>query len=285
MTAKLLDGRHIAQTLNDQTKAEIAALSTKHKQPPGLAVILVGDDPASTVYVRNKNNAAKAIGISTKTYDLEVNTTEQALLNLIDTLNADSNTHGILLQLPVPKHISKKAVIEHIDPRKDVDGFHPLNIGALAQRSPYLRPCTPYGVMKMLEHEKIDISGMNVTIVGASLIVGMPMALEVLNSGGTPTVCHKRTKDLAAKVADADCLIVATGNPGLIPAEWVKDGVIAIDVGINRLESGKLVGDLQFEAISAKASYITPVPGGVGPMTVAMLMHNTVLAYQGQVSS
>ncbi len=279
MTAKIISG----SSLSKQIKAEIAQQITQYrnegKRAPGLAVILVGADPASQVYVASKRRSCEEVGIFSKSYDLLETTEEHALLALIDELNADETIDGILVQLPLPKHIRSEAVIERIKPEKDVDGFHPYNVGRLCQRIPTLRACTPYGVMKLLETTGIDLHGKHAVIVGASNIVGRPMSLELLLAGATVTVTHRFTKDLESHVRQADILVVAVGKPHLVPGEWVKQGAVVIDVGINRID-GKLVGDIGFEAAERRAAYITPVPGGVGPMTVAMLMNNTLYAYQ-----
>jgi methylenetetrahydrofolate dehydrogenase (NADP+)/methenyltetrahydrofolate cyclohydrolase len=247
---------------------------------PGLAVVRVGDDPASAVYVRGKRRACEEVGIRSFAYDLPAVTPEAALLALIDELNRDERVHGILVQLPLPAHIGRSAVIERIDPVKDVDGFHPYNIGRLAQRIPLMRPCTPFGVIRLLEHIGAPFKGQNAVVVGASNIVGRPMSLELLLTGATATVCHRFTVDLREHVSRADILIVAAGKPGLIPGAWVRPGSIVIDVGMNRLADGHLVGDVEFAPARERAAWITPVPGGVGPMTVAMLMHNTLEAAQ-----
>ena len=279
MTAKIISG----SALSKQIKAEIALQITQYrnegKRAPGLAVILVGADPASQVYVASKRRSCEEVGIFSKSYDLPETMEEHALLALIDELNADETIDGILVQLPLPKHIRSEAVIERIKPEKDVDGFHPYNVGRLCQRIPTLRACTPYGVMKLLESTGIDLHGKHAVIVGASNIVGRPMSLELLLAGATVTVTHRFTKDLESHVRQADILVVAVGKPHLVPGEWVKQGAVVIDVGINRID-GKLVGDIGFEAAERRAAYITPVPGGVGPMTVAMLMNNTLYAYQ-----
>ena len=279
MTAKIISG----SALSKQIKAEIAQRITQYrnegKRAPGLAVILVGADPASQVYVASKRRSCEEVGIFSKSYDLPETMEEHALLALIDELNADETIDGILVQLPLPKHIRSEAVIERIKPEKDVDGFHPYNVGRLCQRIPTLRACTPYGVMKLLETTGIDLHGKHAVIVGASNIVGRPMSLELLLAGATVTVTHRFTKDLESHVRQADILVVAVGKPHLVPGEWVKQGAVVIDVGINRID-GKLVGDIGFEAAERRAAYITPVPGGVGPMTVAMLMNNTLYAYQ-----
>lgn len=279
MTAQIISGTALSKQIKSEVSQKIAHYRNEGKRAPGLAVILVGADPASQVYVGSKRRSCEEIGITSKSYDLPDTTTEQELLALIDQLNADETIDGILVQLPLPKQINSEAIIERIDPKKDVDGFHPYNVGRLCQRIPTLRACTPYGVMKLLETTGIDLHGKHAVIVGASNIVGRPMSLELLLAGATVTVTHRFTKDLESHVRQADILVVAVGKPNLVPGEWVKEGAVVIDVGINRID-GKLVGDVGFEAASQKASYITPVPGGVGPMTVAMLMHNTLYAYE-----
>jgi methylenetetrahydrofolate dehydrogenase (NADP+) / methenyltetrahydrofolate cyclohydrolase len=243
-------------------------------------VVKVGDDPASQVYVRGKRRACEEVGIVSLAHDLPAATSQHELLGLIDRLNADEGVDGILVQLPLPPQIDRTAVIERIDPAKDVDGFHPYNIGRLAQRIPVMRPCTPYGVIRLLEHIGAPFKGQNAVVVGASNIVGRPMALELLLTGATATVCHRFTADLQEHVSRADILIVAAGKPGLIPGAWVKPGSMVIDVGMNRLPDGHLVGDVEFAAAYERAAWITPVPGGVGPMTVVVLMHNTLQAAQ-----
>ncbi len=250
------------------------------KRQPGLAVILVGADPASQVYVGSKRKSCAEIGIYSQSYDLPESTSEQQLLEVIDQLNDDHNIDGILVQLPLPKHIDTTKVIERIKPSKDVDGFHPYNVGRLCQRIPTLRACTPYGVMKLLETTGINLYGQHAVIVGASNIVGRPMALELLLGGCTVTVTHRFTKDLEHHIRQADILVVAVGKPEFIPGQWIKQGAVVIDVGINRGADGKLKGDVQYEAAAQQAGFITPVPGGVGPMTVAMLMYNTLYAYE-----
>jgi len=280
MTARLIDGRELASRIRVQVRTAIAAQVARGERPPGLAVIKVGDDAASAVYVRNKRRACEEVGIASFACDLPTTTAARELLALIERLNHDARVDGILVQLPLPEHIGRTAVIEHIDPAKDVDGFHPYNIGRLAQRIPVMRPCTPLGVIRLLEHIGAPFKGQNAVVVGASNIVGRPMALELLLTGATATVCHRFTADLAEHVRRADILIVAAGKPGLVPGEWVKPGSIVLDVGMNRLAGGHLVGDVEFEAARERAGWITPVPGGVGPMTVAMLMHNTLQAAQ-----
>ncbi|MCR1837603.1 bifunctional methylenetetrahydrofolate dehydrogenase/methenyltetrahydrofolate cyclohydrolase FolD [Rodentibacter caecimuris] len=279
MTAQIISGTQLSKQIKSEISKKITHYRNEDKRVPGLAVILVGSDPASQVYVESKRRSCEEVGINSKSYDLPETTTEQDLLDLIDQLNTDETIDGILVQLPLPKQINPEAIIERIDPRKDVDGFHPYNVGRLCQRIPTLRACTPYGVMKLLETTGVDLHGKHAVIIGASNIVGRPMSLELLLAGATVTVTHRFTKDLESHVRQADILVVAVGKPNLVPGEWVKEGAVVIDVGINRIE-GKLVGDIGFEAAAQKASYITPVPGGVGPMTVAMLMYNTLYAYE-----
>lgn len=276
MPAKLIDGKAIAATLRQEMKAEVDARLEHGLRRPGLAVVLVGADPASRVYVRNKVRACEEIGIRSFRHDLPEDTGQDALLALIDRLNDDPAVDGILVQLPLPGSIDEVAVIERIVPGKDVDGFHPYTIGRLAQRIPVLRPCTPYGVMTLLERSGIDVKGMHAVVVGASNHVGRPLSLELLLAGATTTVCHRFTRDLRHHVEQAEVLIVAVGKPGLIPGEWIREGAVVVDVGINRLADGRLVGDVEFELARERASAITPVPGGVGPMTVATLMRNTL---------
>ena len=248
------------------------------KRAPGLAVILVGDNPASQIYVGSKRRACDEVGFISRSYDLPDTTSEADLLNLIDQLNEDNSIDGILVQLPLPAGIDNVKVLERIHPDKDVDGFHPYNIGRLCQRAPKLRPCTPRGIVTLLERCNIPMNGLNAVIIGASNIVGRPMSLELLLAGCTTTVTHRFTKDLRFHVEHADLVVVAVGKPNFIPGEWIKPGAIVIDVGINRLENGKVVGDVEFEAASQRAGWISPVPGGVGPMTVATLIQNTLQA-------
>ncbi|MET0288841.1 MAG: bifunctional methylenetetrahydrofolate dehydrogenase/methenyltetrahydrofolate cyclohydrolase FolD [Pseudoxanthomonas sp.] len=280
MTARILDGRRVAEDLLDTLKTRVDARVDAGKSRPGLAVVLVGGDPASSVYVRNKRRAAEKVGIEAFDHDLPEGTTEAELLALIDQLNADPKVHGILVQLPLPGIPDARHLIHRIDPRKDVDGFHPENVGHLALREFGLRPCTPRGIVTLLAHTDQPVRGRNATIVGVSNHVGRPMALELLIAGCTVTCCHKFTPAdvLEARVRDADILVVAVGRPNLIPGEWVKPGAVVIDVGINRLEDGSLTGDVGYDAAAERASWITPVPGGVGPMTVATLMQNTIEA-------
>ncbi|MGT3337618.1 bifunctional methylenetetrahydrofolate dehydrogenase/methenyltetrahydrofolate cyclohydrolase FolD [Yersinia enterocolitica] len=278
MSAKIIDGKTIAQ----QVRNEVAALVQKHlaagKRAPGLAVVLVGENPASQIYVASKRKACEEVGFVSRSYDLPMTTTEAELLALIDSLNNDSEIDGILVQLPLPAGIDNVKVLEHIHPDKDVDGFHPYNVGRLCQRAPKLRPCTPRGIVTLLERYDIPTYGLNAVVVGASNIVGRPMSLELLLAGCTTTVTHRFTKNLRQHVENADLLVVAVGKPGFIPGEWIKPGAIVIDVGINRLESGKVVGDVEFDVAVERAGWITPVPGGVGPMTVATLIQNTLQA-------
>ena len=278
MSAQIIDGKAIAQAVRSQVAERVAERTRAGKRAPGLAVILVGANPASQVYVGSKRRACEEVGFISKSYDLPIDTTEQHLLSLIDELNNDATIDGILVQLPLPKHIDSTPVIERIHPHKDVDGFHPYNIGRLAQRIPALRPCTPKGIMTLIERSHIKTHGLNAVVVGASNIVGRPMTLELLLAGCTTTTCHRFTEDLKTKVGEADLLVVAVGKPGFIPGSWIKPGAVVIDVGINRLEDGRLVGDVEYEAAAERAAYITPVPGGVGPMTVASLMENTLIA-------
>jgi len=278
--ARLLDGCRIAETLLDALKQRIANRIAQGRSRPGLAVVLVGDDPASAVYVRNKRLAAEKVGIATFDYQLPATTAQSELLALVDQLNLDPSVHGILVQLPLPGINDASALIARIDPRKDVDGFHPQNVGHLLLRQFGLRPCTPRGIITLLAHTDQPVRGRSATIVGVSNHVGRPMGLELLIAGCTVTSCHKFTPQevLRCHVGAADILVVAAGHPGLIPGEWIKPGAVVIDVGINRLEDGRLVGDVGFEAAAQRASWITPVPGGVGPMTVATLMQNTLEA-------
>ena len=280
MTAQLIDGKAIASQIRAEIGEQISALRASGKPAPGLAVVQVGADPASSIYVRNKRQACQQVGIESFDYDLPTDTPENALLQLIDRLNADPTVNGILVQLPLPEHINDHAVIERISPAKDVDGFHPFTIGRLSQRIPSLRPCTQFGIMMLLERIGINPRGLNAVVVGASNHVGRPLALELLLAGATTTVCHRFTKNVQDHVGQADILAVAVGKPELIPGEWIKPCAIVFDVGINRMPDGKITGDIGFAAAAERAAWITPVPGGVGPMTVTMLMHNTLLAAQ-----
>ncbi|MDF7671513.1 bifunctional methylenetetrahydrofolate dehydrogenase/methenyltetrahydrofolate cyclohydrolase FolD [Orbaceae bacterium ESL0721] len=279
MVAKIIDGKALAQKLREDIAQDVKQFSAKGFRAPGLAVIQVGSDPASKIYVKNKQKACDDVGFTSFAYDFPSSTTEE-LLALIDQLNSQTDVDGILVQLPLPDNIDKTKVLERIHPEKDVDGFHPYNIGRLLQRDPILRPCTPYGVVKMVESTGVKLSGLNATVVGASSIVGRPMALELLLLGCTTTITHSRTLDLEKHVANADIVVAGVGIPNYVKGEWIKPGAIVIDVGINRLADGKLVGDVEFESASKRAGWITPVPGGVGPMTVATLMSNTLTAYK-----
>lgn len=276
MTATLINGKEIAAGIRQHIRQRVEARLAAGLPAPGLAVILLGDNPASEVYVRNKRHACEETGITSIAHDLPTATTEAALLALIDKLNADPAVHGILVQLPLPGHINADEVIERIDPLKDVDGFHPYNFGRLAQRRPLLRPCTPRGCMTLLESTGVLLEGKDAVVIGASNIVGRPMALELLMARCTVTVCHSKTVNLPAKIKAADIVVAGIGIPGFIKGEWIKQGAIVIDVGINRLDNGKLVGDVEFAAAAQRAAYITPVPGGVGPMTIATLLENTL---------
>ncbi|AVA41110.1 TPA: bifunctional methylenetetrahydrofolate dehydrogenase/methenyltetrahydrofolate cyclohydrolase FolD [Proteus mirabilis] len=278
MSARIIDGKTIAQTIRSEVAEKVKQRIKVGKRAPGLAVILVGDNPASQIYVASKRKACDEVGFISRSYDLPDTTSEADLLNLIDTLNEDNTIDGILVQLPLPAGIDNVKVLERIHPDKDVDGFHPYNIGRLCQRAPKLRPCTPRGIVTLLERCNIPMNGLNAVIIGASNIVGRPMSLELLLAGCTTTVTHRFTKDLRFHVEHADLVVVAVGKPNFIPGEWIKPGAIVIDVGINRLENGKVVGDVDFAQASQRAGWISPVPGGVGPMTVATLIQNTLQA-------
>lgn len=278
MSANIIDGKAIAQSVRQRVAARVAERKANGLRTPGLAVVLVGEDPASQVYVGSKRRACEEVGFVSRSYDLPVTTSQEDLLALIDTLNNEPEIDGILVQLPLPAHLDSTLVIERIVPHKDVDGFHPYNVGRLSQRIPALRPCTPKGMMTLLESTGVEMKGLNAVIVGASNIVGRPMTLELLLAGCTTTTCHRFTKGLEQFVRQADLLVVAVGKPEFIPGEWVKPGAIVLDVGINRLSNGKLVGDVEYTTAEQRASFITPVPGGVGPMTVATLIENTLQA-------
>jgi methylenetetrahydrofolate dehydrogenase (NADP+)/methenyltetrahydrofolate cyclohydrolase len=272
---KIIDGKAIAAKIREEIAAGADVLKAKGVTP-GLAVVLVGDDPASRVYVSMKEKACVTAGIFSDEHKLPVETTEAQLLALIDELNKDERIDGILVQLPLPKQIDESKILEAISPKKDVDGFHPYNVGRLVTGNPLFQPCTPYGIMKMIEHTGIDLTGKEVVVVGRSNIVGKPVALMCLAQHATVTICHSRTKDLAAQVAKADVLIAAVGRAEMIKGAWVKPGAVVIDVGVNRVGEKKLVGDVEFDAALARAGAITPVPGGVGPMTITMLLYNTL---------
>jgi len=277
MSARIIDGKSIAADVRKQVKQGIDKRLESGKRAPGLAVLLVGSDPASEIYVRNKRHACEESGMLSRSWDLPEDTPQQELLDLIDTLNANAEIDGILVQLPLPTHINSETVIERIRPDKDVDGFHPYNVGCLALRVPQLRPCTPLGIMSLLDSTEESYYGREAVIVGVSNHVGRPMALELLMAGATVTCCHRFTKNLEQHVGSAEILVVAAGKPGLVPGEWIQPGATVIDVGIHRTENG-LIGDVVFDAAQQRADWITPVPGGVGPMTVAMLLQNTLFA-------
>lgn len=278
MTAQIIDGKQIAADVRSQVASKIQTRLAQGKRAPSLAVVIVGNDPASHVYVKNKKNACKEVGIQSISYDLPADSTQDQLLSLVDELNSNPDVDGILVQLPLPAGLDSNQILERIKPEKDVDGFHPFNLGRLAQRLPVLRPCTPKGVMRLLESTGIDLHGQEAVVVGASNIVGRPMSLELLLAGCTVTTTHRFTRDLAYHVSRADIVVVGVGKPGLVKGEWIKEGAVVIDVGINRLEDGRLVGDVGYDEAVTRAGWITPVPGGVGPMTVACLMENTLEA-------
>lgn len=280
MTAQIIHGKLIAEDLLNQIQEKIKVRTDAGKRPPCLAVILVGADPASAIYVRNKRLACEKVGVRSISHDLPASTTQDALFSLVDELNHNPEIDGILVQSPLPAHVNEELLIERISPLKDVDGFHPYNIGRLAVRQPALRSCTPFGVIKLLEASGIDPMGLDAVVVGVSNHVGRPMALELLLAGCTVTSCHRHTKDLAGHIKNADLVVAAAGKAGLVKGEWIKPGAIVIDIGINRLPDGKITGDVEFDIAKERASYITPVPGGVGPMTVATLMANTLLALE-----
>ena len=284
MSARIIDGKAIAAKIKEEQKQRILRLQQQHGVRPGLAVILVGTDPASQVYVRNKVTACKLVGIRSELVELPVTATQDQLMSRIDALNTDPTIHGILVQLPLPPQIDVHSVLERIDFHKDVDGFHLYNVGGLVTGNTVFPPCTPYGVQKILEHENIPVEGRNVVVVGASNIVGKPMALMLMQQEATVCICHKKTRDLGMFTMLADILVVAAGVPGLIVPQMVRTGAVVIDVGINRLPDGRIVGDVEFEGVREKASAITPVPGGVGPMTIAMLLYNTVQSAERSVA-
>jgi methylenetetrahydrofolate dehydrogenase (NADP+)/methenyltetrahydrofolate cyclohydrolase len=281
--ARIIDGKAVARKLRAEYASRVENQKSPHGVQPGIAVILVGDNPASQVYVRNKIQACKETGIHSELYHMPAGTQEAELLARIDALDADPNVHGILVQLPLPAHINVSHVLERIAVQKDVDGFHLYNVGGLVTGNTVFPPCTPYGVQKLLEYEKVPIEGQNVVVVGASNIVGKPMALMLMQQDATVCICHKKTKDLGQFTMLADILVVAAGVPGLIVPQMVKTGVVVIDVGINRLPDGRIVGDVDFEGVRQKASLISPVPGGVGPMTITMLLHNTLVSAERSV--
>ena len=278
----IIDGKKVSSHIKDNIAAEVKILKNKTGKPPGLAVVLVGDDPASAVYVKNKNKTCKNIGFQSFEHILPENTSEDKLLNLINELNNDDQVNGILVQLPLPSHISSKTILVSINPQKDVDGFHLENVGRLVTGNALFKPCTPAGIIKLLDEYKIEIEGKNAVIIGRSNIVGKPVSFLLLERNATVTICHSRTKDLPSITRSADILIAAIGKPNFVSLDMVKNNAVVIDVGINRLD-GKLVGDVDFTSVSKQASLITPVPGGVGPMTIAMLMENTLQAFKNSL--
>jgi methylenetetrahydrofolate dehydrogenase (NADP+)/methenyltetrahydrofolate cyclohydrolase len=274
--ARILDGKAVAAKVRAQVAERAAAFAARFGRPPGLAVVQVGEDAASSVYVRNKRKSSLEAGIKSFAHDLPASTSESQILALVEALNRDPRVDGILVQLPLPKGVDTNRVMDAVDPAKDVDGFHPINTGLLAQKRPRLRPCTPFGVIRLAQEYGIELVGARATVVGASNIVGRPMALELLLARATVTVCHTGTRDLRAEVERAEVLVAAVGKAGFIPGEWVRPGAAVFDVGINRTPAGKLVGDVEFEPAAERAAWITPVPGGLGPMTIAMLLSNAV---------
>jgi methylenetetrahydrofolate dehydrogenase (NADP+)/methenyltetrahydrofolate cyclohydrolase len=278
--ATVLDGKAVAAKVRQAVGQRAAQFSARFGRQPGLAVVQVGHDPASTVYVRNKRKSSAECGIASFAHDLPADSSEAQLLELVDTLNRDERVDGILIQMPLPQGINSERIMDAVDPAKDADGFHPTNTGLLAQKRPRLRPCTPYGVIRLAEHYGIELKGKRAVVVGASNIVGRPMALELLLARSTVTVCHTGTRDLRAEVARAEIVVVAVGKPEFVPGEWIAPGAAVFDVGINRMPNGKLVGDVGYAAAAQRAAWITPVPGGLGPMTIAMLLSNTLDAAQ-----
>jgi methylenetetrahydrofolate dehydrogenase (NADP+) / methenyltetrahydrofolate cyclohydrolase len=282
LTARLIDGKALAERTTRDVAARVAARVASGKAAPGLAVVLVGEHVASHVYVRNKRRMTETVGMRSSAHDLPATTPEAELLALIDRVNEDPSVSGILVQLPLPKQIDPAKVVERIDPRKDVDGFHPYNVGRLLQKTPTLRPCTPYGCMRLLAETGEDLVGKHAVVIGQSNIVGRPMALELLMARCTVTICHSATRDLPGLARQADIVVAAVGKARFVQGDWVKPGAIVLDVGVNRTPDGKLVGDVDFDTARERASWITPVPGGVGPMTIAMLLSNTLLAAEKQ---
>lgn len=280
MVAQIINGKEVSQQRLAMVAERVAERQRLGLHTPCLAVILVGDNPASAVYVRNKKIACEKVGFASLSYEMPSETTQEELLMLVDELNADPKVDGILVQLPLPKHIDGQAVLERILPHKDVDGFHPYNVGRLVVKMPLMRPCTPKGVMTLLEAYDIDVEGKKAVVVGASNIVGRPQLLELLLARATVTICHSKTQNLAEEVASADIVVAGVGIPNFVKGEWIKEGAVVIDVGINRMEDGRLCGDVEFEVAKNRASWITPVPGGVGPMTIATLLENTLYAAQ-----
>ena len=285
MPAHIIDGKAVAQRVTDEVRANVAAHVAAGGVAPGLAVVLVGENAASQVYVRNKRKTTEAVGMRSFAHDLPATTSEAEVLALVDRLNADPAVNGILVQLPLPKHIDPERVIERIDPKKDVDGFHPYNIGRLVLKMPMLRPCTPYGCMRLLKETGQDLVGMHAVVIGQSNIVGRPMALELLMARCTVTICHSATRDLPGIVRQGDIVVAGVGKAKFVPGDWIKPGAIVIDVGINRMDDGKLCGDVDFAQAAEVAGWITPVPGGVGPMTIATLLANTLRAAQWQAQA
>ena len=276
--AQIIDGKAISRQVREEIAAEVVKFKEKYNCAPGLAVVIVGNDPASQVYVRNKKRGCEEVGFYSESYELDESTTQEELIALIERLNNDEKIHGILVQLPLPKHLNETEVLLKIKPEKDVDAFHPYNVGKIMIGNHDLLPCTPAGVMVLLEKSGIDVTGKKCVVIGRSNIVGKPMAMLLLHANGTVTICHSKTKDLADICREADILVASIGKPEFVKGDMVKEGAVVVDVGINRLESGKLVGDVAFSEVEPKASYITPVPGGVGPMTITMLLKNTLTA-------
>jgi methylenetetrahydrofolate dehydrogenase (NADP+)/methenyltetrahydrofolate cyclohydrolase len=274
--ARILDGKAVAAKVRAQVAERAAQFAARYGRRPGLAVVQVGEDPASSVYVRNKRKSSLEAGIESFAHDLPLSTTEVQILALVQALNHDPRVDGILVQLPLPKGVDTNRIMDAVDPAKDVDGFHPVNTGLLAQKRPRLRPCTPFGVIRLAQEYGIELSGLRATVVGASNIVGRPMALELILARATVTICHTGTRDLRSEVERAELVVAAVGKAGFIPGEWIRPGAAVFDVGINRTSAGKLVGDVEFEAAAQRAGWITPVPGGLGPMTIAMLLSNAV---------
>jgi len=276
VSAHLIDGKALAMSLREGIAKEVSSLQTHSGVQPGLAAVLVGDDPASAVYVRNKKIACEKAGLYPQEHRMSASTTQEDLLTLIQQLNADPKIHGILVQLPLPPHIESRAILQAVSPEKDVDGFHPVNVGRLVEGNPVFAPCTPKGVIHMIDSTGLDISGKRAVVIGRSNIVGKPVAMLLLHRHATVTICHSRTKDLPSVVKEADIVIAAIGKPLFVTSDMIKEGAVVIDVGINRLDNGKLVGDVDFDRVKDRAGWITPVPGGVGPMTIAMLLQNTL---------
>ncbi|AMV14035.1 TPA: bifunctional methylenetetrahydrofolate dehydrogenase/methenyltetrahydrofolate cyclohydrolase [Legionella pneumophila subsp. pneumophila] len=278
MPASLIDGREISALRRAELKQRVQYHVEQGQRAPGLAVVLIGNDPASVIYVSNKRKACEEVGITSHSYDLPAETTQEKLIELINELNQSDKIDGILIQLPLPKHINERTIIEHIKPEKDVDGFHPYNLGRLAQRNPFLRPCTPLGIMNLLHHYELNVKRKHAVVIGASNIVGRPMSLELLLAGATVTICHKFTQQLQKFVEIADFLIVATGKMDVIATDWLREHQVVIDVGMHRLPDGSIRGDIDFKKAVEKVAWITPVPGGVGPMTIVTLLENTMMS-------